>query len=383
MAALILPPLALYIHIPWCVRKCPYCDFNSHETRAELPQKAYVQALIDDLDLQLPLIWGRSLQSIFIGGGTPSLLQPELLDGLLSAIRSRLPFHDGMEVTMEANPGTIEAGRFNAFRAAGVNRLSIGIQSFNDQFLQRLGRIHDSRQALIAIEQAQTAGFKSLNLDLMYALPGQSREQALADLQQAIALHPQHLSWYQLTLEPNTVFYRQKPVLPDDDAVADIEEEGRPLLLNAGFERYEISAYAKTGFESRHNLNYWQFGDYLAIGAGAHGKITNQAEQRILRYQQKRMPTDYLAANPEFSAQQHYLRADGLPFEFMLNVLRLVQGVPSQYFSQRTGLSLELIEPVMQQAMQKGLVIDWPERIQTSQFGLNFVNSLLEMFSPD
>lgn len=382
-ALLVLPPLALYIHIPWCVRKCPYCDFNSHEARTELPQKAYIDALLADLDQQLPQIWGRSLSSIFIGGGTPSLLAPERLDELLAGVRARLPFHDGIEVTMEANPGTIEAGRFAEFRATGVNRLSMGIQSFNDQFLQKLGRIHGSQQAYQAVEQAQQARFHSFNLDLMYALPGQSPEQAIDDLQQALALAPSHLSWYQLTLEPNTLFYRQKPVLPDDDSVADIEDRGWPLLEAAGFRRYEVSAYAQPGFECRHNLNYWQFGDYLAIGAGAHGKITDQAQQQIHRYQQTRMPQEYLSPVKAFTAQQARLMPEALPFEFMLNALRLVEGVPAKYFSERTGLNLSVLEPAVNQALELGLLQNWPQRIQPSALGLRFLNDLLALFEGD
>ena len=316
-------PLSLYIHIPWCLRKCPYCDFNSHASPTDLPEKPYIQALLTNLSQELPYIWGRKLESIFIGGGTPSLFSADSIDELLCGIRTMLPFRPNIEVTLEANPGTFEQEKFKGFRQAGINRLSVGIQSFNVEHLQALGRVHNRDEALRAADIARHAGFDNFNLDLMFGLPAQSIEQALADLQQAIDLQPTHLSWYQLTLEPNTYFYKHPPVLPGDDLIADMQFKGQELLSHSCYTQYEVSAYARPGFECRHNRNYWEFGDYVAIGAGAHGKITNPAEGSITRYHNYRQPTEYMqqvSRGMARSGQQVLTEAD-VVFEFTLNAL--------------------------------------------------------------
>ena len=375
-----LPPLALYVHIPWCVRKCPYCDFNSHALRtAEPPEQDYVAALLTDLEAQLPRIWGRTVSSVFIGGGTPSLFSGAAIDSLLGGIRARLNLHPDAEITLEANPGTVEAERFRDFRAAGVNRLSIGIQSFADAQLQALGRIHDRHEAIAAVEIAQAAGFDNINLDLMHGLPGQSVADACADLNQAIALGPSHLSWYQLTLEPNTLFHAQPPLLPDDDTIAGIEDIGFELLAEQGFRRYEISAFASQGRHSRHNLNYWSFGDYLGIGAGAHGKLSDAATAHVRRYQKPKHPNDYLRA-PGAELEVRTLDHDDLIFEFMLNALRLVDGVPAAWFQARTGLLRDVLEPAFRDAINDGLLDANPERIRPTQQGLRFLNDLQARF---
>ncbi len=378
-----LPPLSLYIHIPWCARKCPYCDFNSHEKGSDLPEMAYVDALVADLAQDLPRVWGRQVQTIFIGGGTPSLFSPEALDRLLSNIRAMLQLQPLAEITLEANPGTLEAGRFREYRALGINRLSIGVQSFHDERLKRLGRIHSADQALQAAEQAHAAGFDNFNLDLMFALPGQSLDEAVADIEAAISLAPSHLSHYQLTLEPNTLFHHQPPQgIPQDDAMWAMQEACQTRLASAGYGHYEVSAYAKPNKQCQHNLNYWEFGDYLGIGAGAHGKITDGAQQKITRLTKQRQPAAYLTnagQPPNISSEQTLSPADA-GFEFMLNALRLQQGFAPHLFSTHTGLPLKQIEAGLQRAEERGL-LEWSiQRIKPTPQGHLFLNDLLELF---
>ena len=377
-------PLALYIHLPWCIRKCPYCDFNSHHAPNHLPEKQYVQALLNDLAQELPYIWGRRLESIFIGGGTPSLFSAESMDELISGIRALLPFRPNIEITLEANPGTFEQEKFNGFREAGINRLSVGIQSFNPQHLQALGRVHNQAEALKAAEVARYAGFNNFNLDLMFGLPQQSLEQALADLQQAIDLQPTHLSWYQLTLEPNTLFYKHPPVLPDDDLLVDMQYAGQALLQQAGYTQYEVSAYAQAGRECRHNLNYWQFGDYLGIGAGAHGKITDPFKQ-VIRHQKYRQPTQYLQQTElgQARSETQTLTAADLKFEFTLNALRLKSGFDLELFAERTGLSIETLQAPLELAAQKGWLTINQNHIQTTELGWQFLNTVIQLFLED
>lgn len=374
-----LPPLAAYIHIPWCVKKCPYCDFNSHTSQTTLPEDAYIDAMIADLEQDLPLAAGRELTSIFFGGGTPSLFSAASLDRFLQALNARLPFAADIEITLEANPGTFEQAKFSDYRAAGINRLSIGIQSFNAGHLKALGRIHDDREALSAVDMARRAGFDNLNLDLMHGLPNQSHEQAIADIDQAMALAPEHLSWYQLTLEPNTVFYSKPPTLPEEDILWSIQEAGQQRMAAGGYAQYEVSAYAQPGRQARHNLNYWQYGDFLGIGAGAHGKITH-SDGAIERHWKTRLPKDYLAAGKDVRAGRKTLAADELPFDFLMNALRLVDGVPASYYSARTGQSLTNIEPLLQQAAAKGLLEPWVHQLRPTERGKLFLNDLLELF---
>lgn len=376
-----LPPLSLYVHMPWCVRKCPYCDFNSHEKKGDLPEDAYCAALMADLEHALPWIWGRRVHSVFFGGGTPSLFSARAIDRLLSDIRSRVPVPADAEITLEANPGTFEAQKFRDFRAAGVNRLSIGIQSFNDAHLKALGRIHGADEARRAIEIAQ-AHFDNVNLDLMYALPGQGMGEALADIGEGLRWGTQHVSAYQLTLEPNTVFHSHPPELPAHDRAAEMQERIEALLGAAGFEHYETSAFAQPGRRSRHNENYWKFGDYLGLGAGAHGKIS--FPDRIERHARAKQPREYMAMAPEGrSVTEHRTvgRAD-LPFEFMLNALRLVDGVPVSLFRERTGMEISTIEPALARAEALGLLErDWQVMRPTLR-GQRFLNELLELFLP-
>lgn len=376
-----LPPLSLYVHIPWCVRKCPYCDFNSHEARGEAPQQAYVEAQIRDLEQALPLIWGRRIQTIFFGGGTPSLLAPELLDFLLSQIRALLPLAHNVEITLEANPGTVEAGRFATFKVSGINRLSLGIQSFNDASLKRIGRIHDGNEARRAAEIAFDT-FDNVNLDLMYALPEQSIDAALADLEQAISFKPQHISAYHLTLEPNTAFYHNPPSLPDDDTSAAMQEAIELRLASAGFERYETSAFARTGRQSRHNLNYWEFGDYLGIGAGAHSKLS--FADHVLRQARLKHPTAYIeaTANRAHIESEHRLTRQDLGFEFMMNTLRLTGGFDVTLFQERSGISISQVQQALAKAEAKGLIERDHARIAPTLLGQRFLNELLQMFLP-
>lgn len=374
-----LPPLAAYVHIPWCVRKCPYCDFNSHTYDSGLPEAEYIDALIADLELELPQVHGRELVSIFFGGGTPSLFSAASLDRLLQAMQQRLRFAGDIEITLEANPGTFEQAKFRDYRAIGINRLSIGIQSFNPEHLKALGRIHDDSEALAAVDMARRAGFDNLNLDLMHGLPGQSLAQARADIDQAIALGPEHLSWYQLTLEPNTVFYSRPPQLPEDEVLWDIQEAGQARLAEAGYAQYEISAYARSGRRARHNLNYWQYGDFIGIGAGAHGKLT-QPDGTVERNWKTRQPKDYLNPQTPWLAGSKRLSAEELPFDFLMNALRLVEGVPSAWYQQRTGQNLAAIAPLLDKAVQRGLLEPWQQQLRPTEQGRLFLNDLLEMF---
>lgn len=382
-----LPPLSLYIHIPWCIRKCPYCDFNSHETGRERPDvDGYIDALIRDLEQELPSVWGRTIESIFIGGGTPSLFPPEAVDKLLAQVRARLPLRPGLEVTMEANPGTFERGRFAAYREAGISRLSIGVQSFDAGRLERIGRVHGPEEAIMACTEAAQAGFAGWNIDLMFGLPGQSLETAAADLKTAIALEPGHISYYQLTLEPNTAFHHEPPELPDDETVWRIQEQGRALLHNAGYLQYEVSAYAKTGQRCRHNLNYWTFGDYIGIGAGAHGKITLANEQRIRRYAKQRRPDAYLrtSGSDECLVNPHHPGADDTIFEFVLNAFRLNEGFTWERFRNRTGLfETSGVEETLRNAQERSLVDLDGETVRPSALGRSHLNELLLLFLPD
>ena len=380
------PPLSLYVHTPWCVHKCPYCDFNSHELRGELDSQAYIDALLRDLDYAVDSNVGqRPLQSIFIGGGTPSLLPAACYAELLDGIARRLPLADDIEITLEANPGSVEATRFRGYREAGINRLSLGIQSFNDDKLRQLGRIHDSDQARHAIEIARAAGFENVNLDLMFGLPEQTPAQALADLQTAIEQHPVHVSWYQLTLEPNTIFYKQPPVLPDDDAVAAMQEAGQALLVRHGYEQYEISAYAQSGRRCRHNMNYWQFGDYLGIGAGAHAKMTDPVSGTIRRQARHRVPAAYMqhAGSRAAVSEDRVLDVADTVFEFMLNALRLNDGIPVALFQQRTGLAPTMIRDQLQEAHQRQLLEDDDTYLRPTAQGRLFLNDLIGLFLPE
>ncbi|HCK80446.1 MAG TPA: radical SAM family heme chaperone HemW [Candidatus Competibacter sp.] len=378
-------PLTLYIHIPWCVRKCPYCDFNSHETRGPVPERAYVDALLADLEQDLPRVWGRRIASLFIGGGTPSLFSAEALDRLLSGLRARLPLRPDLEVTLEANPGTVERGRFAEFRATGINRLSVGVQSFNDDQLRRLGRIHDRRDAFAAAEAAHAAGLTNFNLDLMFGLPDQTVEQALADVANAVALEPAHLSYYQLTIEPNTAFHRAPPPLPDDETSDAIQQCAQAELARCGYQRYEVSAYAREGRRCQHNLNYWEFGDYLGIGAGAHGKLSDPATGQIRRLWKLKHPRDYLgqAGTAAAIGGDEPIRAIDLPVEFLMNALRLVEGVTAESFGERTGLSLDALEPALGQARASDLLDADPQRLRPTALGLRFLNDVLQRFMPD
>ena len=374
-----LPPLSLYVHIPWCLKKCPYCDFNSHEMRGALPEGEYVDALIADLEAGLANVWGRRLHTIFIGGGTPSLFAPASIDRLLTAIRTLLPVDADAEITMEANPGTFEVEKFTGFRAAGVNRLSIGVQSFDDAKLAALGRVHGADEARRALASALEI-FPTVNVDVMYALPGQSLAEAVADVREAIASGAPHVSAYHLTLEPDTHFHRYPPELPEDDAAADMQVAIEGELALAGYGHYETSAFARPGHRARHNLNYWTFGDYVGIGAGAHGKVSFR--DRILREVRERKPQAYLRTALEGNAiRESRLVTDAeLPFEFMLNALRLVEGFPAALFAQRTGLPLAAVEPQLAAAEREGLLDRDIERIAPSARGQRFLNDLLEKF---
>jgi oxygen-independent coproporphyrinogen-3 oxidase len=380
------PPLSLYVHLPWCVRKCPYCDFNSHEAKGALPFAAYVDALVADLDFDLPLVWGRTVHTVFFGGGTPSLFPPEAIDAFLQAASARLRFAPNLEITLETNPGTAEHGRFDRYRAAGVNRLSFGIQSFDDGCLQRLGRIHDSAQAEAAVKLAQDAGFDNFNLDLMYALPGQTLAMAAYDIERALALQPTHLSHYQLTLEPNTLFAAKPPAgIPDDDASWDIQEHCQAMLAGAGYAQYEVSAYARTDRQCAHNLNYWHFGDYLGIGAGAHGKLTSGSEQTILRRWKVKHPAAYLAAAGTTAALGGDERIDPArrPFDYMLNALRLVDGFTLAEFEARTGLAADAIDAELHTALARDWVTREHGRIVPTELGRRFTNDVIGLFLPD
>ncbi|WPC68490.1 radical SAM family heme chaperone HemW [Rhodoferax ferrireducens] len=377
-----LPPLSLYVHLPWCLKKCPYCDFNSHEMRAaELPEQRYLAALMADLEAALPLIWGRTVHSIFIGGGTPSLFSPEAIDRLLSGIRARLRLEAGCEITLEANPGTFEKDRFRAFRGAGVTRLSVGVQSFNDSFLKTLGRVHDSAQALAAVEEAAQA-FDTFNLDLMYALPGQTLADVKQDMARALTFSPPHISIYQLTIEPNTFFAKYPPPLPEDDTAYDMLDLITDMTGAAGLQRYEVSAYAAPGHRCFHNLNYWQFGDYLGLGAGAHSKLS--FAHRVVRQVRFREPGRYMEqalAGHCLAQDEEVSRAD-LPFEFMLNALRLKDGFALQLFSERTGLAITTIQAALEQAQAQGLIVRDLARVTPTVRGFDFLSDLQSLFLP-
>jgi putative oxygen-independent coproporphyrinogen III oxidase len=395
-----LPPLSLYIHVPWCVRKCPYCDFNSHKAEEHIPETEYVQALLDDLEADLPWVQGREIQTIFIGGGTPSLLSVEAYKNLLAGLQKKVTFVKDIEITMEANPGTFEAVKFAGYRKLGINRLSIGVQSFADHQLKHLGRIHDGQQAVAAIKMAKEAGFDNFNIDLMHGLPDQSEAQALADIQQAIDLGPTHMSWYQLTIEPNTEFFKRPPVLPEDETLWDIQEAGQALLAEHGFVQYEVSAYAQAGKQATHNLNYWQFGDYLGIGAGAHGKVTDLVNtpesltaSPVFRTWKTRAPKDFLnvgksdskQTGKSFLAGKESIQNEDLGLEFLMNALRLQQGFDLNLFEQRTGYPLTTIASGIDIALEKGLLEkhvleDGSEQIKTSAKGSLFLNEILGLF---
>lgn len=372
-----LPPLSLYIHIPWCVQKCPYCDFNSHALKGEVPHEEYVRHLLADLDNDVALTAGREVSTIFIGGGTPSLLSSEAMQLLLDGVRARLPLATDAEITMEANPGTVEADRFSGYQRAGVNRISIGVQSFSPQKLQRLGRIHGPEEAIRAAHLAAGLGLRSFNLDLMHGLPDQSLAEALDDLKQAIALNPPHLSWYQLTIEPNTLFGSRPPVLPDDDSLWDIFEQGDALLRAAGYQQYETSAYAKPGYRCEHNLNYWRFGDYLGVGCGAHGKLT-QPDGTILRTVKTRHPRGFMAGN--YQEKQFAVADHDKPFEYFMNRFRLLEAMPRDEFSRYTGLPVAIIRPQIDCALEKGYITENEQSWQITEQGKLFLNSLLELF---
>jgi putative oxygen-independent coproporphyrinogen III oxidase len=370
--------LSLYIHVPWCVRKCPYCDFNSHARRGDLPEQAYLGALLEDLESDLSLADGRQIQTVFIGGGTPSLMSPAFYRALFTEIRKRLDLHPDVEITLEANPGTVETGRFQGFREAGINRLSVGVQSFDDAQLQPLGRIHDSRAATAAVQAAHRVGFDRVNIDLMYGLPQQTPVEAMADLQQALDLGVDHISWYQLTLEPNTEFYSRPPILPDDDLIGEVADTGQALLEGAGFQGYEISAWARPGQACRHNLNYWQFGDYLALGAGAHGKITDPRQQSVIRYWKTRQPEAYLGRIGSRTAGHQVIAPEDMPLEFMMNALRLAEGVTEATYPERTGLPLEDLAGILNTLRSEGWLTR--DRLAPTAKGRRYLNALLEHF---
>jgi len=392
-----LPPLSLYVHLPWCVRKCPYCDFNSHEAREKIPEPDYVEALLRDLEQDLPRVWGRLVYSIFLGGGTPSLFAPESIDSLLSGIRARLPLDQNIEITLEANPGTVvapahpapatfvhpctsELDRLIGFRQAGINRLSIGIQSFDPEKLKALGRIHGREEALRAAEAARAAGFDNFNLDLMFGLPQQTVDESLADIRTATGFHPSHLSVYQLTLEPNTLFHARPPVLPDDDAVWEMQTRLQAELAAADYRQYEVSAYAREGYECRHNLNYWQFGDYLGIGAGAHGKITDRTG--ITRLWKVKQPNEYLRTAgmaASIGGEQKLTHAQTVT-EFMMNAMRLTRGIPSRLFAERTGLPISVATKPLKEAEDRGLITWDATSLRPTDTGMSFLNDLVALF---
>ena len=376
-----LPPLALYIHIPWCLKKCPYCDFNSHERRDEIPEARYVDALLADLELALPAIWGRRVHSVFFGGGTPSLFAPEAIDRILAGVRSRVPLVPDAEVTLEANPGTFERARFAGFRSAGINRLSVGVQSFEPKFLSALGRVHDADEARAAAAAAIEI-FGNVNLDLMYALPGQTLADARSDLAQALRFSPPHLSFYHLTIEPNTLFHRYPPTLPDDETAADIEDAIAETLGAAGYVHYETSAYAKPGYECRHNVNYWRFGDYLGIGAGAHSKLSFQ--KRVVRQVRHKQPQHYIEEVERGSplAEDRTVERGEIGFEFMLNALRLTEGVPVALFAERTGFPWTLVQKALDEAERRGLIERDHEHMRPTPLGQRFLNDLQAIFLP-
>lgn len=378
------PPLSLYLHFPWCVQKCPYCDFNSHALKNSLAERQYIDALIRDIEQDLPRVWGRRVVSVFMGGGTPSLFSPEAIERLLSAVRARLALHPDAEITLEANPGTVDHTKFAEFCSAGVNRLSIGVQSFDQDKLQALGRIHGRGESIKAAEAAHDAGYDNINLDIMFGLPGQSLQQALRDVQTAVALEPTHISFYQLTIEPNTWFYHHRPQLPVDDLIWDMQSRCQTALGEAGYAQYEVSAYAKSGKQCLHNLNYWQFGDYLGIGAGAHGKITDVNAQSISRVCKLKQPNEYMdhAGCEKGILSENLLSRQDAGFEFMMNALRLNEGFVPQLFQERAGQPLSTVEQTLNNAEQSGF-IEWSfDRIRPTEKGRHYLNELLQMFLP-
>ena len=376
-----MPPLSLYIHFPWCIQKCPYCDFNSHAVKTGIPETAYIDRLLDDLKADLSLLTSTAkIQSIFMGGGTPSLFSPDSLAYLLNGIKQQIELAADCEITLEANPGTFESAKFKAFRDLGINRLSIGIQSFNERHLQKLGRVHNVEEAVNAVKIAQNAGFDNLNLDLMFGLPEQTPAEALSDVQTAISLNPSHISFYQLTLEPNTYFYKFPPKLPDDERIFAMQKSCQQLLAENGYQQYEISAYAKAGIQSRHNLNYWQFGDYLGIGAGAHGKISRSLPDDILRTAKPKGPEQYL--NNTIARTDVVISLDELPLEFVMNQLRLKTGFNLENFQKHTGLNGDSLQPALSQCLDQGLLIQQQQQICCSERGWNFLDDILEKFIP-
>lgn len=375
-------PLSLYIHTPWCVKKCPYCDFNSHEIKQELNEQSYLQALLIDVEQDLPRVWGRRINSVFIGGGTPSVLSPDFYNQLFSSLRALLQISANAEITMEANPGTVDASHFKEYRQAGINRLSMGIQSFNDQHLKQLGRIHDSSQAKSAISIARESGFDNINLDLMFALPEQSLDDAKADIAQAMEFQPEHLSYYQLTIEPNTYFYSHRPQLPDDDSCWEMHSQALQILGDKGYQQYEVSAYSQPGKQCSHNKNYWEFGDYLGIGAGAHSKLTDINQKLIQRIVKEKHPRKFIENVSQESrviTEQSLTRKE-LPLEFMMNALRLNHGFASKLFTERTGLPVSVIEEKLRDAESKGFITWDINNIAPTEKGRMFLNNLLELF---
>ena len=379
-----LPPLSLYVHMPWCVRKCPYCDFNSHQSPQNLPAEEYIQALIADLENDLPMVWGRPVGSIYFGGGTPSLFSADQISMFLSAVRARLELRPDVEITLEANPGTIEHDSFSAYADAGINRVSLGVQSFDDELLRRIGRIHGRDEIEQSLQSLITAGISNFNIDLMYALPGQSAAQSSCDIELALDASPTHISFYHLTIEPNTAFASQPPELPAEDMAWEMQQAGLELLEAAGFDQYEISAYAKTGMQSRHNMNYWRYGDFLAVGAGAHGKITLPGEDRVLRYAKHRQPKRYMKAlqSQDWCAETVELSNEDRVFEFFLNQLRMKNGVYIEDFTARTGLTWQVVEPRVQKALEKGLLERREKRLKPTGLGWKFVNDIQQLFLP-
>jgi putative oxygen-independent coproporphyrinogen III oxidase len=376
-------PLSLYVHIPWCIRKCPYCDFNSHKSPSTLPEDHYVASLLSDLKQDLQRFPSRTIDSIFIGGGTPSLFSASAFESLFGELRTLLAFASDIEITLEANPGTVEQKRFKDYRSLGINRLSLGIQSFNPIHLKNLGRIHDEKQAHHAIDTARNAGFDNINIDVMHGLPQQTVAEGLEDLKTAIAHQPEHLSWYQLTIEPNTVFYKQRPTLPSEEDADTLETEGFALLAEHQFHRYEISAFCRDNTPSRHNLNYWLFGDYFGIGAGAHGKITLDNHFRVVRTRKQRQPKDYLDTGKPFLASTEPVTPMDLIFEFMLNTSRLEQAIPHTLFTERTGLGLDSLIPLLKKAAEKELITLCDTGWQITPFGRRYTNDLQALFLPD
>ena len=375
-----LPPLSLYIHIPWCVEKCPYCDFNSHKLRGEIPEKAYLQALVDDLNTDLVYVQGRVLESIFIGGGTPSLISASGINWLLKEVQKKIPFKTEMEITLEANPGTIENQKISDFKKAGINRFSFGVQSFQQQKLTKLGRIHGPDEAMNAAKQAVEANVKTFNLDLMHGLPDQTLNDALSDIQTAIDLNPTHLSWYQLTIEPNTQYFSHPPKLPNEDLLWEIQKAGQKLLAENGYHQYEISGYSKAGFECQHNLNYWSFGDYIGIGCGAHGKFTLPLENRILRTNKIKHPKGYLDPSRPFLNESNNVDHEDLAFEYMMNRLRLFEAIPFNEFEAYTGLSIAAIKHPIENALRKKLLTKDTISWQVTPLGHRYLNELLSLF---